>query len=56
MASRHNEGHYGTKNILTISCVQRSNDGRRRGLEGHRSSGDTIRDLVLKSTIQWREV
>ena len=31
----------GKKSIGIISCVQRSHDRRRRGVEGHRFSGDT---------------
>ena len=42
--------------IHTFSCVQRSIDRRRRGVERHRISGDTTgRALVLKPAISFKK-
>ena len=41
MAARREEGYLRKKGIHKFSCVQRSIDRRRRGVEGHRISGDT---------------
>ena len=44
------------KSINVISCVQRSNDRRRRGVAGHRFAGDTTGSWFWNRRFRWRKV
>ena len=58
MAARHKEEDTLLKEKVYIhifSCAQRCIDPLRRGVEGHRSSGDATGELVWKPAISFKQ-